>query len=84
MLRAKKAQAGGGHLTTSCAMWQAVAPFMKGRFSVTDSSVHNKMKNERYTFTPKLPHELYRGNYDIALAKIKKHGPYKFQVEGLE
>ncbi len=84
MLKAKKAQVLGGLLSDSCAMWQAVAPFMKGRFFVTDNIVYNKAKNKRYTFTPKLPHALYRGDYKVALAKIKKDGPYKFQVEGLE
>ena len=84
MLKAKKALAEGGQLTTSCAMWQALAPFVKGSFTVIDSSARNKKTYERYTFTPTLPTELYRGDYDIALAKIEENGPYKFQVEGLE
>ncbi len=84
VLKAKKARVGGGRLITSCALWQALVPFVKGRFYVTDRDAYNETEHIRYSFTPTLPHELYRGQYDIALAEIKEHGPYKFQVEGLE
>ena len=84
VLKAKEARAGGEHLIDSCAMWQALVPFVTGSFHVAEYDAYNETEHISYSFTPKLPHELYRGQYDVALAKIEEHGPYKFQVEGLE
>ena len=84
VLKATKAQVAGENLSTSCAMWQALAPLVDGEISVTESKAYSSKKDISYRFKPSLPMELYGGQYDIALAKIRKHGPYRFQVEGLE
>ena len=84
VLKAKKAQVGGEVLSTSCAMWQALAPLVDRKFTVTENKAYSSKKDILYRFKPSLPMELYSGQYDIALAKIKKDGPYRFQVEGLE
>ncbi len=84
VLKAKESMEKGERLSTSCAMWQALVPFIKGSFTVIADKAYDEEDRIDHFFTPKLPQELYSGDYNIALAKIKEHGPYKFQVKGLE
>ncbi len=85
VLMAMEASDNGEFLTESCAMHQALEPFITKYFRVTDNMVTivTNGKHSRYTFTPALPQELYRGNFKLALSHIEANGPYKFQVEGI-
>ena len=84
VLKAMEAQVRREDLSKSCAMYQALVPFIKGSFTVIDNKAYDEEDRIDHFFTPHLPEELYTGQYDIALAKIEKNGPYRFQVEGLE
>jgi len=67
--------------TNSCAMHQALRPFIKGNFGVISSEAFTD--EDVFYFDIGLPDELYAGRYDEALAHIEKHGPYEFEVSGL-
>jgi len=69
--------------TNSCAMHQALRPFIKEIFSVVGPEAHNDRTDAIFHFDRHLPVELYGARYDDALAHIEKHGPYEFEVSGL-
>ena len=83
VLAAKRAKADGMGLTTSCAMHQALEPFIREMFSVGTNFAGESFTSKRYVFTPVLSKELHEGDFEMALAKIEANGPYKFQVEGI-
>ena len=83
VLKAMEASERGEYLTSSCAMHQALKPFIVGEFTVIDSQVYSKNKRQRNYFTPSLPQALYTGQFEESLTYIEANGPYKFQVEGI-
>ena len=85
VLKAMEAHDRAEDASSSCAMHQALEPFITKSFVVINDKAFNKTK-PRYTyypFTPTLPLELYRSYFATALAHIEANGPYKFQVEGI-
>jgi len=73
----------GGLPTDSCAMYQALRPFIKENFSVVGSEAHSNRTDATFHFDRHLPVELYDARYDEALSQIEEHGPYEFEVSGL-
>ena len=69
--------------TNSCAMHQALRPFIKEVFSVIDGAVFISDPYQHFAFEPDLPYELYISDFQQALEIIEKHGPYEFEVSGL-
>jgi len=71
----------GGLPTNSCAMHQALRPFIKAPFSVVENRAI--IGDVEFASDKTLPLELYSCQFDEALRQIDEHGPYEFEVSGL-